>query len=99
MLRIEASPDAKGRKKLLDAIKAKVKEVKACGGVARLEDDPIKHNANTIFIVQRSLRDFLESSIEDDQLTAIHDQLKAWSTALFSDGLVEKALEEMLLKN
>ncbi len=92
MLRIEASPKAQGRDLVNRAIESKAAAIRKVGGVVRLESERTAGNSHTLLIAQKSLATFLGSPVESDQLNAIHEQLKAWSDALFSDGYVGEAL-------
>ncbi|RVL84854.1 hypothetical protein CN140_10990 [Sinorhizobium meliloti] len=95
MMRIEAAPKAKGRDPLNAAIRANTTAVRNAGGVVHFDSDGVNRNRHTLFIAQKSLTDFLSSSVEGDQLQAMYGQLKAWSEALFSDGMVGDALAQL----
>lgn len=95
IMRIEASPQAKGRDLATAAIRRKAASVRAAGGVVRLNSDGVNGNRHTLLIAHRSLNDFLDSSVEGDQLHAMYGQVKAWSEALFSDGTVGAALAQL----
>lgn len=95
MMRIEASPNSTGREEILAAIRSNIAEIRQLGGVLRLADDGIPMNGNTLFIVQRSLSDFLVHPTEGMQLEAIYDQVKRWTDAIFRNGKVGDALDHM----
>lgn len=95
MMRIEASPRAKGRDLANKAIKLRTAEVRTAGGVVHCAGDGVNRNRHTLCIAQRSLTHFLSNQGESDQLQAMYDQVKAWSAALFADGTVGDALAQL----
>lgn len=94
MMRIEASPKARGRDLVSTAIEAKAAELRHAGGVFRLNSDGTARNRHTLFIAQRSLADFLKYQTEREQLRAMHDQVKTWSQTLFVDHGVGESLQQ-----
>jgi hypothetical protein len=91
-LRLESHPKMAGRRSIIDAVKPRVAEMIAEGGVVRIDGDGITGNRHTIVIAQRSLSEFLGFATEAEQQDAIYSQLANWSKALFRDENVFDAI-------
>lgn len=95
MMRIEAAPKALNRDIVNTAIAVKAEAVRRTGGVVRTAGDGVNGNRHTLFIVQKSLTDFLDRPSEGEQLQVMYEQIERWANALFSDGLVGDALNQL----
>lgn len=95
MMRIEAAQNVHGRDEVLSVLTRKVTETKKAGGVVLLGNDRANANRHTLFIAQKSLKDYLAHADEFSQLAAMHQQIKDWAMALFSDGELEVALDRL----
>jgi hypothetical protein len=97
MLRIEASPRrSPNRQAASPELATKAALLRAAGATPRLAGDADNRNAHTLLIVQRSLVDVIAGlGTEQEQLTAVHAELRRWSELLFADGELEVALARL----
>jgi hypothetical protein len=76
----------------VDALRKKVSALQQPGVQIHLHGDR-GNNHNSLLIVQRSLSDVIRGyQTEQDHISAIYDQAKAWTLALFNDGELEPSL-------
>jgi hypothetical protein len=97
LLRIEASPGKNQSSILpvLDLLKAKRDELKQKAASVLCKGDSGNGNKHTMLIVRDCLADVIENAkTEAEQLEAIHKKLTTWLDILFSDGKIEKALQQ-----
>jgi len=95
MMRIECSPTAVGRNRVIAALSEVAPKVINAGGAVHLAGDQGNKNRHTLFIAQKSLRDFVQGNDETEQLVLMHQQIHAWSDALFGDGRLAEALSHL----
>lgn len=93
-MRVEAHPNIAGRTELIEAIRSRLADLHAAGGLVRYDGDGINRNRHTLAIMQRSVVDFLVGN-EDEQLEAMYAQAKRWSNALFREGAVAEKLSKL----
>lgn len=95
MMRIECSPNTVGRDGVMSALREVAPKVKNTGGVVHLAGDHGNKNRHTLFIAQKSLRDFVLGDDESEQLVLMHQQIRAWCDALFREGRLSDALRHL----
>lgn len=96
-IRIHADPVANpSPSEALELLEQRAAELRGQGAVVHTKNQPGNNNKHTLILIRRSLGEVISgAATEDEQVEAIHGQLKKWCLTLFADQDLLNALSTL----